>query len=136
MNGDQKAARPRRAPTAVKRDSLAAELERGESGFSLGIYIFSPHVCSDPQYSTAKRQQRTQLFTNSISHASLERQLLAQQTARVDLETKLREKELQVERLERDRRHLADREKEEREAREQQQVEHDADKVRLYVSTY
>ncbi|KAF9442100.1 hypothetical protein P691DRAFT_509211 [Macrolepiota fuliginosa MF-IS2] len=98
--------------TAVKRDSLAAELER------------------DPQYSTAKRQQRTQLFTNSISHASLERQLLAAQTARVDLETKLRERELQVERLERDRRHFADREREEREANEREQAENNAHRKR------
>ncbi|KXN91874.1 Spindle assembly checkpoint component mad1 [Leucoagaricus sp. SymC.cos] len=94
--------------TAVKRDSLAAELER------------------DPQFSTAKRHHRTQLFTNSISHASLERQLLQAQTARIDLETKLREKELAVERLERDRRHFADREREEREAREQLEAGHNA----------
>lgn len=83
----------------------------------------------DPQLSAAKRHQRTQLFTNSISHASLERQLLQAQTARVEAETKLRERELQVERLERDRRHYADREKEEREAREREQEEHAAEKV-------
>ncbi|RXW17677.1 hypothetical protein EST38_g8182 [Candolleomyces aberdarensis] len=87
-------------PTATKRDSLAAELER------------------DPQLSTAKR--RTQLFNSSVSHANLERQLLAAQTANAELETKLRERELQIERLERDRRYFADREKEEREEKEQE----------------
>ncbi|KAF9562386.1 hypothetical protein CPC08DRAFT_749502 [Agrocybe pediades] len=87
---------------AVKRDSLAAELER------------------DPQLSSAKRHQRAQVFSSTISHASLERQLLAAQTAKLELETKLREKELLVERLERDRRYFADREKEEREEKERE----------------
>ncbi|KIM37376.1 hypothetical protein M413DRAFT_273560 [Hebeloma cylindrosporum] len=96
--------------SAVKRDSLAAELER------------------DPQTSAAKRQQRTQVFTSSISHASLERQLLAAQTAKLDLETKLREKELLVERLERDRRWFADREKEEREEKERERELHEEEK--------
>ncbi|CAA7263882.1 unnamed protein product [Cyclocybe aegerita] len=96
--------------TAAKRDSLAAELER------------------DPQLSTAKRQQRAQVFTSSISHANLERQLLAAQTAKMELETKLREKELLVERLERDRRWFADREKEEREEKERERAAHEEEK--------
>ena len=83
----------------------------------------------DPQMSAAKRQQRTQVFTSSISHASLERQLLAAQTAKLELETKLREKELLVERLERDRRWFADREKEEREEKERERVAHEEEKV-------
>ncbi|XP_006457197.1 hypothetical protein AGABI2DRAFT_188863 [Agaricus bisporus var. bisporus H97] len=132
MNDDENAAKKRRtlrstasastsniatgttrpATTAVKRDSLAAELER------------------DPQFSAARRRQRTQLFTNTVSHASLERQLLQAQTSRVDIETKLREKEVQIERLERDRRHFADKEKEEREAREREQEERAAEKKR------
>ncbi|KAH6894764.1 hypothetical protein BKA70DRAFT_1570608 [Coprinopsis sp. MPI-PUGE-AT-0042] len=86
--------------TATKRDSLAAELER------------------DPELSTAKRLQRTQVFNSSLFHANLERQLLAAQTTTSELETKLREKELLIERLERDRRYFADREKEEREEKE------------------
>ncbi|EAU81598.1 hypothetical protein CC1G_02614 [Coprinopsis cinerea okayama7 len=93
--------------TAAKRDSLAAELER------------------DPQLSTAKRQQRTQVFNSTISHANLERQLLAAQTANAELEAKLREKELLIERLERDRRWFADREKEEREEKEREREAHD-----------
>ncbi|KAF8970914.1 spindle assembly checkpoint component Mad1 [Flammula alnicola] len=97
--------------TAMKRDSLVAELER------------------DPQLSTAKRQQRAQVFTSSVSHASLERQLLAAQTAKLELETKLREKELLVERLERDRRWFADREKEEREEKESERAAHEEAKV-------
>ncbi|KAH6879726.1 hypothetical protein BKA70DRAFT_1391416 [Coprinopsis sp. MPI-PUGE-AT-0042] len=77
-----------------KRDSLAAELER------------------DPQLSTAKRLQRTQVFNSSLSHANLERQLLAAQTTTSELETKLREKELLIERLERDRREEEEKERE------------------------
>ncbi|KAH6894869.1 hypothetical protein BKA70DRAFT_1439352 [Coprinopsis sp. MPI-PUGE-AT-0042] len=93
--------------TATKRDSLAAELER------------------DPQLSTAKRLQRTQVFNSSLSHANLERQLLAAQTTASELETKLREKELLIERLERDRRYFADREKEEREEKEREREVYD-----------
>ncbi|KAH6894805.1 spindle assembly checkpoint component Mad1 [Coprinopsis sp. MPI-PUGE-AT-0042] len=93
--------------TATKRDSLAAELER------------------DPQLSTAKRLQRTQVFNSSLSHANLERQLLAAQTTTSELETKLREKELLIERLERDRRYFADREKEEREEKEREREVYD-----------
>ncbi|TFK81214.1 MAD-domain-containing protein [Polyporus arcularius HHB13444] len=92
--------------SAIKRDSLQAELER------------------DPQLSTSKRQQRTQAFSSHMAHASLERQLAAAQTAKLEVETKLREKELLVERLEGDRRWLAEREKEEREEKERERAEH------------
>ncbi|KAK2462381.1 hypothetical protein APHAL10511_005687 [Amanita phalloides] len=94
------------ASRAPKRDSLAAELER------------------DPQLSSAKRQQRKQLFTSTIAHASLERQLATSQTSKIELEAKLREKTAQVERLERDRRWLADREKEQQEERERERIEY------------
>jgi mitotic spindle assembly checkpoint protein MAD1 len=50
--------------------------------------------------STAKRQQQTQVFTSSILHANLERQLFAAQTSKMELEKKVSEKELLVERLE------------------------------------
>ncbi|TFK19223.1 hypothetical protein FA15DRAFT_648696 [Coprinopsis marcescibilis] len=113
MNGDNlktPLSKPRFDPsrsTAAKRDSLTAELER------------------DPQLSTSKRQQRNQVFNSSISHAHLERQLLAAQTANNELETKLRERELQIERLERDRTFFCDREKEEREEKERERDAHD-----------
>ncbi|KAJ2918857.1 hypothetical protein MD484_g1475, partial [Candolleomyces efflorescens] len=105
-------------PTATKRDSLAAELERG--GCSRHPFLRHTNDTTDPQLSTAKR--RTQLFNSSVSHANLERQLLASQTANAELETKLRERELQIERLERDRRYFADREKEEREEKERERL--------------
>ena len=54
--------------------------------------------------------QRVQVFTSSISHANLKRQLLAAQNSKLELKTKLRERELLVERLERDRCWFADRE--------------------------
>lgn len=113
--------------TAIKRDSLAAELERGK--FHATTQVLDSLSYIDPQLSSAKRQQRTQVFTSSVSHASLERQLLAAQTAKLELETKLREKELLVERLERDRRWFADREKEEREEKERERGTHDEAKV-------
>jgi mitotic spindle assembly checkpoint protein MAD1 len=71
-------------------------------------------IVLDPQFSAAKRRQRTQLFTYTVSQTSLERRLHQAQTSRVDIETKLREKEAQVEQLEQDRRHFTSKEKEER----------------------
>jgi mitotic spindle assembly checkpoint protein MAD1 len=65
-----------------------------------------------------------------MAHASLERQLMAAQTMKMELETKLREKDMLVDRLERDRRWFADREKEEREEKERERAEHDEEKVR------
>ena len=50
-----------------------------------------------------------------MAHASLERQLAAAQTTKLELESKLKEKGLLIERLEGDRRRFAEREKEERE---------------------
>jgi hypothetical protein len=48
----------------------------------------------------------------------------------MELEAKLREKTALVERLERDRRWLADREKEQQEERERERAEHAEEKVR------
>ncbi|KAJ7773372.1 hypothetical protein B0H16DRAFT_1685191 [Mycena metata] len=91
-----------RISTAMKRDSFAAELER------------------DPNSSPAKRQA----FTSNMAHASLERQLVAAQTTKLELETKLREKDTQIEKLKRDRQWFSDREQEEREEKEREQAEH------------
>ena len=86
---------------------------------------------ADPQLSTAKRKQRTQAFTSHMAQASLERQLLAAQTAKSELESKLREKEIEVERLRGDRQFLAEREKEEREEKERERAEYEEEKVGL-----
>ncbi|KAK0204989.1 spindle assembly checkpoint component Mad1 [Desarmillaria ectypa] len=96
--------------TAVKRDSLTAELER------------------DPRLSTAHRQQRSQAFSSTMTHASLERQLATLQTTKMELETKLRERDLTVDRLERDRRWFSDREAEEREEKEREREEREEEK--------
>ncbi|KAF7342010.1 hypothetical protein MVEN_01788200 [Mycena venus] len=96
----------------MKRDSFAAELER------------------DPHLSSTKRQQRTQAFTSNMAHASLERQLVAAQTTKMELETKLREKDMLIEKLERDRRFFSDREQEEREEKERERTEHDEQMVK------
>ena len=50
--------------------------------------------------------------------------------AKTELETKLRQKEILLERLERDRRWFADREKDEREEKERDRAEHDEARVR------
>ncbi|PBK75897.1 hypothetical protein ARMSODRAFT_985641 [Armillaria solidipes] len=96
--------------TAAKRDSLTAELER------------------DPRLSTVRRQQRSQAFSSTMAHASLERQLATLQTTKTELETKLRERDLTVERLERDRRWFSDRETEEREEKERERAEREEEK--------
>ena len=54
---------------------------------------------------------------------------MAARTSKLELETKLREKELLVERLERDRRWFADREKEEREEKERERDAHEDEKA-------
>ena len=84
---------------------------------------------SDPELSTAKRRQRTQAFASNLAHASLERQLAAAQTTRIEIETKLRDKDITIERLENDRRYFADRENEERQEKERERREHDDEKV-------
>ena len=84
---------------------------------------------SDPQLSTAKRKQRTHAFHSQMSFASLERQVASLQTSKAELEAKLREKDAAIERLEGDRRWLADREKEEKEEKERERKERDEEKV-------
>lgn len=93
-------------------------------------YYRSHIPASDPQFSAAKRQQRTNVFTSSMAHASLERQLLQARSEKVELEAKLRERDSTIERLEGDRRLLALREQSEREEKEQEQMAREKDKVR------
>ena len=124
-----------RSSSTTKRDSLAAELEKGT--LSVAFYLLFKYLVktpTDPRLSTAKRQQRNQVFTSNLAHANLERQLVSAQTTRMELETKLREREIQVERLERDRRWLSDREQEEKEERERDRREYNEDKVRHHCS--
>ncbi|THH32692.1 hypothetical protein EUX98_g1543 [Antrodiella citrinella] len=83
---------------------------------------------TDPQLSTAKRKQRTQTFTSHMAQASLERQLVALQSSKSDLESKLREKDIQIDRLESDRRWLSEREQEEREEKERERREREEEK--------
>ncbi|KAI0052786.1 MAD-domain-containing protein [Auriscalpium vulgare] len=109
--------------TASKRDSLAAELERDRTPF-----LTPSSTPADPHLSSAKRQQRSQAFTSTLAHASVERQLVAAHTAKMELESKLREKDITIERLEGDRRWLAEREKEEREEKEREQTEREEEK--------
>jgi mitotic spindle assembly checkpoint protein MAD1 len=64
-----------------------------------------------------------------MAHASLERKLVAAQTTKMELETKLREKDMLIEKLERDRRWFSDREQEEREEKEREWTEHEEQTV-------
>ncbi|KAJ8583278.1 MAD-domain-containing protein [Rhizopogon salebrosus TDB-379] len=82
----------------------------------------------DPQHFTAKRQQRSNAFSSHMAHTSLERQLLAAQATKLELEAKLREKDISIERLEKDRRWLAEREEKEREEKLQEQSEREEEK--------
>lgn len=90
----------------------------------------------DPQLSTAKRQQRTHAFTSNLAHASLERQLVAAQTAKMELEAKVRERDATIERLESDRRLLAQREQEERQEKEREQAERREERVSSSIFFY
>ena len=54
------------------------------------------------------------------------------QTTNTELEKKLLQKDLQIEKLERDRRWLADREKEEREEKDREREAHDEDKASVH----
>ncbi|TEB23162.1 hypothetical protein FA13DRAFT_1640255 [Coprinellus micaceus] len=74
------------------------------------------YLCSSPSLSRRPTTHFVRLPTQ-------ERQLLTAQTSLSETQTKLREKELAVERLERDRRYFCEREKEEREGREREQIE-------------
>ncbi|KAF8208385.1 spindle assembly checkpoint component Mad1 [Mycena galopus ATCC 62051] len=65
-----------------------------------------------------------------MAHASLERRLVAAQTTKMELETKLREKDMLIEKLERDRRFFSDREQEEREEKERERAEYDDQTVK------
>jgi uncharacterized protein (UPF0305 family) len=69
-----------------------------------------------------------------MAHASLERQLVAAQAAKAEAERKLREQEVVVERLERDRRWLAEREEQERLEKEKERIEYDEEKVCLVLN--
>ncbi|KAJ7248642.1 spindle assembly checkpoint component Mad1 [Mycena haematopus] len=65
-----------------------------------------------------------------MAHAALERRLVAAQTAKMELETKLREKDMLVEKLERDRLFFSDREQEEREEKERERAEYEEQTVK------
>ena len=93
-------------------------------------YLSSFGLRTDPHLSTAKRQQRTQALNTTLSQASLERKLAAAEATRVQLETRLRERDATIERLEADRRWLAEREQEEREEKERVSKEREDEKVR------
>ena len=118
-----------------------AELERGTPSLPFPAPPELTHP-ADPQHSTAKRQQRSQAFSSHMAHASLERQLLAAQAAKTELENKLRQKDVYIEQLEGDRRFLTEREQAERQEKEREREVNAEDKVRArramhaHVSVY
>lgn len=70
-----------------------------------------------------------------MAYASLERQLAAVKTTKMELEAKVREKDVLIEQLERDRRWFSDLEKKEREEKERERAEHDEERVRAFHPT-
>ena len=64
--------------------------------------------------STAKRQQRAHALNTTLSQMTLERKLAASETTRMQLVTRVRERDTTIERLDADRRLFAEREQEER----------------------
>ncbi|KAG6867845.1 hypothetical protein C0993_010334 [Termitomyces sp. T159_Od127] len=93
----------------VKRDSEAAQL--------------------DAQQFSAKRTQV--LLTSSFAQGGLERQLASLKADKSDLERKLKEKTNQVDRLEQDRRWLADREASERKEKEDDAARWEEEKSKI-----
>ncbi|KAG5635816.1 hypothetical protein H0H81_010046 [Sphagnurus paluster] len=100
--------------TATKRDLLTADLD-GETPLA-----------------SAKRLNRsqTQVFKTSLSHSSLERQLVSEKSVRGELEHRLQDREHTIERLERDRRWLADREAELKEQIERESAQWAEEKLK------
>ncbi|KAH9021777.1 MAD-domain-containing protein [Lactarius pseudohatsudake] len=80
--------------------------------------------------SSSVRQQRTQALNTTLSQTALERKLAAAETNRVQLETRLRERDAAIERLEAERRWLAEREQEEREEKERVSKEREDEKTK------
>ncbi|KAI9432339.1 hypothetical protein H4582DRAFT_2061858 [Lactarius indigo] len=89
---------------------------------------------TDPQLSTAKRQQRAQALNTTLFRKALEHKLAVREATRVQLETRLLpEHDATVECLEADRQWLAEREKEERVGKEHISKEHEGEKLRASV---
>ncbi|KNZ74680.1 Spindle assembly checkpoint component mad1 [Termitomyces sp. J132] len=82
----------------------------------------------DPRQSSAKR---TQALSSSFAQAGLERQLASLKTDKSELERKLKEKIAQVDRLEQDRRWLADREASERKEKEEDAARWEEEKSKV-----
>ncbi|KAG6865080.1 hypothetical protein C0991_005224 [Blastosporella zonata] len=95
-----------------KRDSQTAQL--GEKTFK--YLSLATDLAVDPPQSLAKRAQ----LTPSFPHTTLERQLMELKEENGGLERQLKAKIIEVERLQQDRRWLADRETVEREEKEQE----------------
>ncbi|KIY49930.1 MAD-domain-containing protein [Fistulina hepatica ATCC 64428] len=95
------------ASSALKRDLSTAELEKGEvCTHFVHLAYASIYGRTEPPPS-AKRQQRNQEF---VAKVTLERQLNTLKANQEAAENRLRDKDIQLERLERDRRYLSDRE--------------------------
>ncbi|KAG6917646.1 hypothetical protein DXG01_001753 [Tephrocybe rancida] len=80
----------------------------------------------DPQQSSAKR---TQVLTSSFAHAALERQVASLKADKGELERKLKEKTLEADRLEQDRRWFRDREERELQEKEQESAQWEEEKL-------
>lgn len=118
-------------PSSSKRNSLAAQLDQGATPCTFnptGGSLLSNSL--DPALSSSRRALKSDLFSSRMASKSLERRLLAAETAKQDLEFALKEKEIAIERLGNERRWLAEREAEEREERKRLTSEWVIERVR------
>jgi hypothetical protein len=91
----------------VRNDSLVAGLDRGM--FLLRRLAMHLLASTDPQHSSAKRQQqRAHALNTTLTPAALERKLAASDTTCVQLETRVRERHTTMERRDADRRLLTE----------------------------
>ncbi|KAJ3494982.1 hypothetical protein NMY22_g19996 [Coprinellus aureogranulatus] len=109
--------------TRVARTSVSVSVSPPLSLFLVFPYSPSPFSPPSPLTSTPTFTLHRKSKRLTYTRPTQERQLLQSQTLLTSTTTKLRERELQIERLERDRRYFADREQEEREGRERERAE-------------
>lgn len=74
----------------------------------------------DPQLSTAKRLARKTTLNTHLSQSALDRELAALRSSHAALEAKLKDRDVQITRLEKDNEYLTSREAEEQEERERE----------------
>ena len=97
--------------------------------FVLSLSTYLPRYLKDPELSASRRAEKTQAFEARMLKSGLERRLLAAEETHRELERALTESKATIQRLESDRRWLAEREQQEREERERLESSWEAERV-------